>query len=120
MLDKFPFQSAQKSRRLREVEKVLLVTMLSFVPNSMTETLDTLLVEDLNDGGMGSIQFLSSGEKQRFGKELVEALYIDEDGILVIITVYLDKQDKLYEIDFWKVDFSPLLRYPTPDQIHKK
>jgi len=63
------------------------------------------------DGGMGSIEFFSL-KKGKLGGALAEAQYVDVDNILVIITIYKDYFDNLYEVDFWKVDFSPLIKYP--------
>jgi hypothetical protein len=72
----------------------------------------------MSDGGMGSIQFVNSGSgKRRFGREVAAADYIDEDGIPVDITVNLDQEGDLFEIDFWKVNFSPLVRYPAPRDL---
>ncbi|CAB5703250.1 Uncharacterised protein [Delftia tsuruhatensis] len=68
----------------------------------------------MSDGGMGSIKFIGS-ENNVFGENLAEASYIDEDGVQVIITVYGDKAGGLYEVDFWKADFSPLKKYPQSD-----
>jgi hypothetical protein len=35
----------------------------------------------------------------------------------VIITVYGDEAGNLYEVDFWRVDFLPLKKYPQPDSL---
>jgi hypothetical protein len=70
----------------------------------------------MQDGGMGSIRFVGSGARS-FGKALVEAQYLDSDGVLVSITVNVDHQGQLFELDFWKVDFSPLIRYPKPSDV---
>jgi len=79
------------------------------------------LVEDMQDGGMGSIRFIASDESEpRFGDAIAEAEYIDEDGVLVSITINIDQNKKLYEVDFWKVDFSPLRRYPKPSEVSIK
>ncbi len=48
---------------------------------------------------------------------LVEAQYLDSDGVLVSIAVNADKQGQLFELDLWKVDFSPLKRYPKPSDV---
>jgi hypothetical protein len=47
-----------------------------------------------------------------FGKVLAEAQSTDEDGVSVSIAINADKKGDLFEVDFWKVDFSPLKRYP--------
>ena len=51
------------------------------------------------------------------GRELVAANYVDEDGILVSVSLNLDQQGEPFEIDMWKVDFSPLRRFPRPEDL---
>ncbi len=81
-------------------------------------TLSSALVEDMSDGGMGSIRFLKPNESERrFGKAVAKAEYTDEDGVLVSIALNVDRDGDLYEVDFWKVDFSPLKRYPRASDI---
>jgi hypothetical protein len=71
----------------------------------------------MNDVGMGSVRFLSPRTERKFGMQIAEAEYTDQKGVLVSITVNTNEQSELYELDFWKVDFSALIRYPSPDQI---
>lgn len=73
-------------------------------------------VKDLEDGNMGSIRFASDPQK-KFGRELITAKFTDTDNIPVIITINLDEQDQLFELDFWKVDFSSLKRFPTSNEL---
>lgn len=76
--------------------------------------LNHCVVEDMQDGGMGSIRFLTNRQTDRtFGKTMAEATYTDEDGVIVSITLNVDTSGYLYELDFWKTDFSRLRRYPT-------
>jgi hypothetical protein len=76
------------------------------------------VVEDMQDGGMGSIRFLSPDQsKPVFGKTIAEAEYTDDDGVLIVIGINLEEKGGLYEIDFWKVDFAPLKRYPEPSDL---
>ena len=49
---------------------------------------------------------------RQHGKTLAEAQYNDVDGVLVSIALNIDKNGNLFEMDFWKVDFSPLRSYP--------
>jgi hypothetical protein len=75
----------------------------------------------MQDGGMGSIRFVPPGTPtRRFGDAIAEAEYIDEDGVLVSIALNVDRDGELYEVDFWKVDFSPLQRYPRASEIKVK
>ena len=56
----------------------------------------------------------------RFGKKIAEAELNDEDGTLVGAVVSVDENGELHELDIWKVDFSPLKRYPRPEQLRLK
>lgn len=77
-------------------------------------------VQDISHGGMGSILFLKplSGGR-RFGTVIASADCNDEDGIPVDIAVSLDDRGGLFELDFWKVDDSPLRKYPRPQQLRE-
>lgn len=70
----------------------------------------------MKDGGMGSITCDLDGSRTR-KIDLTEAHYVDSDDQLVIITLTLNEHDELYELDFWKTDFSKLKTYPTPEKI---
>jgi hypothetical protein len=71
-------------------------------------------VENLGEGGLGGIQLSSKGEHTT---DLVEASYFDEDRKKVLITLTANQHGELYDLDIWKMDFSPLRRYPTPDKV---
>lgn len=71
---------------------------------------------DMDDGGMGSIRFLPIGDKDDdrvFGGEVSSCHFIDADGVMVSAALYVDTVGSPFELDVWKVDFSPLLRMPT-------
>jgi hypothetical protein len=107
-------------RALRLEEKALIRAMLlGHYPES---TLDSLLeacqVEDMDDGGMGSVRFVNGQSHERhLGRVIRKASYVDADGVPVMISINLDRDDALFEVDFWKVDFSPLCRHPSADEI---
>jgi|GEM_PF-2010379 len=105
-------------RPLRREEKNILTHLLinhkNF--NLYKQEINSRNVRNMLDGGMGSIEFHSHCKK-KFGGTLAEAQYFDVDDVMVIITIYHDKYGNLYEVDFWKVDFSPLIKYPTPEKI---
>ncbi len=74
-----------------------------------------LLVTPMDDGGMGSLILTeeNSLNRQRFyGRTVSELEYKDADNVTVIISLNIDDKGKLYELDFWKVDFSPLIEFP--------
>ena len=76
------------------------------------------LVEDMNDGGMGSVRFRDNRHGKRFfGRQIGEASFVDEDGIVVSVTLSLDQHGELFELDLWKVDNSRLRKYPRQNEI---
>ena len=99
-------------RKLRRTE-VLFITALA---PSVTTGLDDVLVVEMRDGGMGSIRFINGSDRRR-SRSIAEAEYVDDDGVSVSIELNVDEKDELFELDFWKVDFSPLRRYPTPEDL---
>lgn len=82
--------------------------------------LDTLRAQPLSDGGMGSLRFDSATEAARFGRSVAEATFEDEDGVPVTAALYMDEGGALFELDVWKVDFSPLRRWPTVHELDRR
>ena len=110
----------RRTRPLREQEIELLRALLASGPlsNLVAGDLAASRVEELADGGMGSLKFVGAERGQRkYAKTVAEAHYIDADGVQVSITVNVDGKGDLYVLDFWKADFSPLRRYPTPSDL---
>ena len=107
-------------RHLRNEEKELIVSLVRGLPveNIVLADLDGAIVADMDDGGMGSIAFRrSSAEDRRFGREVVQATFVDSDGIPVSITINLDQNDRLFEMDLFKADNSALRNYPRPQDV---
>lgn len=73
-------------------------------------------VQEMRDGGMGSLRF-SGAEERRYGSTLAEAEFKDVDGTPVSVALMLDQTGSLFELDIWKIDFSPLVRIPPVEQI---
>src|SRR5438552_1286103 len=109
MSDVSPVYELGPPRPLREQESALIKKLLSGKPveDKVLRELSRALVQDMPDGGMGSIQFCkTSSEKRIFGKEIGEGSFHDTDGVLVSVTLNLDQFGNLFELDMWKVDFS--------------
>jgi hypothetical protein len=100
-------------RVLRQEELDLLGAMLK--GDNLVASIPTdVQVRDLQDGGMGSIEFLFENvEGPRHARRIAEADYMDSDGIPVSIGVNVDQYGKLFEIDIWKLDFGRLKTYPS-------
>lgn len=120
MSEESPLNSLTRARSLRPTERELIETMLAGVgvKPGIEDQLSSVLVEDMQDSGMGSIRFMVAEQSERrFGKAVAQAEYVDEDGVLVSIAINVDEEDRLFEVDFWKVDFSPLKRYPRASDL---
>ncbi len=107
-------------RYIREEEREVILKMLGMVPVDVRPTFKLqATVEDMDDGGMGSIRFPDeSCLSRKMGRELVTCEYIDEDQIPVLMSINLDEAGQLFELDIWKVSYKPLIRYPRPEEIH--
>lgn len=68
-----------------------------------------ILVKVLDDGGMGSLEFVAQNDDRTFGKAASQCSFFDDDGIEVIITLNLDQRGEPYELDVWKTDHSQLI-----------
>lgn len=81
--------------------------------------LGDMKVQDMADGGMGSIQFDNGRPRSPldYGEQIAEAAFQDADGVPVSVTLNADKDGELLEMDVFKADFSPLIRYPDLDDL---
>jgi hypothetical protein len=67
---------------------------------------------------MGSIS-MQLTESPLYGGDVVQVRYTDEDSVPVIISLTHDNTGALLDLDFWKEDFSKLLRYPKPGEVER-
>ena len=109
-------------RQLKAYELELIKTLLMTdfkLAEVIIPTLNNVLVNEANDGGMGGLQFISSiADSDRiFGRVVSEAEFLDEDEVLVSVELSLDTNNQLFELDVWKVDYSPVSRWPDLGQI---
>ncbi len=75
--------------------------------------LNNAMVEDMNDGGMGSLKFHNT-EHKVYGRDIGGIDWIDTDGTPVFIDLLLDSEGDLFELDSFKGDFSKLIKFPVP------
>jgi len=73
---------------------------------------------ELDDGGMGSLRF-DVDRLKKYSSDLIEVEYLDSDNIPVSIVLMLDKEGDLFELDFFKADFSKLQTYPTIEKVKR-
>jgi len=102
-----------RKRTIRKDEYDLISCLLSQISEHSRKYIIPEIIQEMDDGGMGSIK-LSGGKANRV---LIERQYLDSDGQLVLITLYDNDQQELFELDMWKVDFSPLVKYPVSTEL---
>jgi len=114
----------KSTRELTEVERDVISAMIDFSDQEwahLKNGLPTALVTKMSDGEMGSIQFETmSTNIRRLSKAICEAEFLDTDGTPVSITLNLDQDNVLFELDVWKVNFKPLITFPRPCDIKFK
>ena len=74
-------------------------------------------VQPLAEGGMGSLAIPPLDPGRRFGSQVAECHFQDEDGIPVSVTLDVDQYGEPFEIDVWRVDFAPTVAWPTRTSI---
>ena len=105
------------ARQLKPEEYALLKFMLDQSGHTdVGSELEPATVTDMSDGGMGSLRFVSS-RSNKMGKVLCEAEAIDSDHVPLQISINLDEEGHLFELDIWKVDFSSLKTYPSTSML---
>ena len=92
-------------RNLNSTEIEIMTKLLNIA--SLEIDVTQLLVNSMDDGGMGSLSIGEHYASRQLGQEIAEYMFDDIDGIPVSAALNVDKQGNLYELDIWKVDFSP-------------
>lgn len=78
--------------------------------------LDALQVAPMDDGGMGSLEFVPLS--RRFGSAAAECHFRDADGALVSAVLNLDPEGLPFEVDVWRFDYAPLVAWPDRADLH--
>ncbi len=105
----------ENKRPIRQNEKDLLDFLLKQLNLAPEEYPYDELVDEYEGGKMGSISL--GGDTSAYEGDLIQVEYIDSDNTPVVITLTKDNKNRLLDLDFWKVDFSKLIDYPTPDKL---
>lgn len=102
-------------RALRQSEISLVQFLLR--QSGLEAELLALRVQTMADGGMGSLAFAPVDGSRKFGATAAVCEFTDVDGQSVSAALNLDTNGQLLELDVWRVDFAPLLRWPAADTI---
>jgi len=103
-------------RKLRANEIALITWMIqdTVEGKKIIDGLKLLDVEEMDDGGMGSLRVVTK-DKRKYSRDLGrKADSFDIDNVPILITVYLDTHGDFFELDVFKGDFSTLKKFPDP------
>jgi len=107
-------------RKLKEDEIALITWMIkgTIEGSNIINTLNKLIVEEMEDGGMGSLRVVVEGKDDRlYGRDLAKVDLFDADHVPVFISVVLDDKGSFFDLDVFKADFSPLKKFPSVPSI---
>jgi hypothetical protein len=99
-------------RRPTDTELRLLTELTADSDPRPAEWLVGMLVAPLSDGGMGSLRLAPmgvDGPGRMIGRITAERTYRDADGTQVLVSLVVDRDGAPYELDVWKVDFTPVV-----------
>jgi hypothetical protein len=103
-------------RKIKDDEHLLIKYLIESCGLTISEFPISENVDEYEGGIMGSIN-LAGSDPDLYDSDLIQAEYTDSDGIAVIITLTRDKNNRLLDLDFWKMNFSKLIRYPVPEKL---
>ncbi len=118
-LEESPSSSFGRVRPLKDSERALLTRLSAQLGDAApwVDRLDSLRVQDMPDGGMGSLYFASgtkTSEGRKFGGRVAELQIDDTDGVAILVSLNVDTDGELYELDIWRTDFKPVIRLNPP------
>lgn len=74
-----------------------------------------LLVRPMDDGEMGGLRLFPNGKRTEdkiLGEQVSDFQFTDLDGVEVIVSLNVDNEGNLFELDIWKTDFGQILKLP--------
>jgi hypothetical protein len=104
-----------QTRKIRQNERELIAFLLEKLNLNVADYPINEEVFEYEGGKMGSISM--NNNPDAYAGDLIQVEYIDTDETLVMITLTHDTEGQLLDLDFWKTDFSKLLKYPLVGEI---
>ena len=104
-----------QTRKIRENERDLIAFLLEKLNLNVSDYPINEDVFEYEGGKMGSISL--NNDPDAYAGDLTQVEYIDTDNVPVMITLTHNAEGQLLDLDFWKTDFSKLLKYPTVEEI---
>jgi hypothetical protein len=104
-----------QTRKIRQSERDLIVFLLEKLNLNLADYPINEEVFEYEGGKMGNISL--NNNPDAYAGDLIQVEYIDTDNTPVMITLTHDTEGQLLDLDFWKTDFSKLLKYPALSEI---
>ena len=102
-----------KQRPIKNHERILIQHLLELIKVQIPLP---QMVADLDENGMQSIR-LTSNPETKYSHDLIQAKFLDDDNLLVLITLTESNTSELFELEFKKVYSNQLINYPAPGQV---
>ncbi len=108
-------------RKLSEREEKLITLLVELAClKLLPDWKNTIRVEPMNDGGMGSLKLFPTGIKKgnpRFGSNVSNLEFLDRDGMSILAGLFLSESGELFELDMFKGDGSSLVEIPDVSKM---
>jgi hypothetical protein len=96
------------STRLLKAHEAVLLRHLGVLSG-----LDVMLVRDVDDGAMGSIEFVGNAEGDKRLNSTCQ--FVDQDNMAVVVDLHVWANGRPAELSFWKVDYSAVVSFPADE-----
>lgn len=106
-------------RTIRPEEKNIILALIQHAGFDENKFPISNQVSEYGDPFMGGIN-LNNERLDLYDGDIAQAEYTDEDEENVVMSLTKDKEGNLLDLDFWKSNFTSLVKYPTPDTVHFK
>ena len=105
-----------KTRPIKDAERLIIQHLLEFIKAKPNQFEISNTAFEYEGGKMGSINLVNENQGEYKG-DIAIAQYIDSDGVIVMITLTIDSNNNLLDLDFWKTNFEKLEKYPSPSDL---
>ena len=76
-----------------------------------------ITVAPMADGGMGSLAIAPFATGRQLGSSPAQCHFFTDEGVPVSAVLNLDKDGLPFEIDVWRVDFKPVVAWPSRNDL---
>jgi hypothetical protein len=104
-------------RPIKEEEITIIKHMLALSGLDYAQFKAPSMVDEYENGKMGSI---GMGEPTaEYAGDIIRVQFNDADTVQVVVSLTKDTNGQLLDLDFFKVDLSKLIQYPTPSMVEE-